>query len=173
MRLLALTLLLATVPGAAAAQSSPRSLALELGFASDSAEVLGTRTPVALSAAWWLTGNLDAVARVAWGFAARSGGRRADGSFEVGGGVRCSLATWGALRPELVADIAFVQAFGTPGTELWASDSGVRLGAGAALEFFFARDLALGMAARATELALVSGAGGPGLAFSGGIAVYF
>ncbi len=173
MRLPALTLLLALAPGAAAAQSAPRSLALELGFSSDSAELLGGRAPVALSVAWWLTSDLDATARVAWAFAARTGGRAADGSFEAGGGVRYSLANWASLRPQLVADVAFVQVLGAPRSEVWMSDAGVRLAAGAALEIFFARDLSLNLMARATELALASGDGGPGLAFSVGVAAYF
>jgi hypothetical protein len=173
MRPLALSLLLASAPAAAAAQGGPRCLSLELGFTRDSAEELGDRAPVALSTAWWLTGDLDATARVTWGFASRTGGRRAAGSFEAVAGLRYALGTLSVLRPQLVVDLAFVQVFGAPAAESWTSDSGVRLGAGAALEVFFARELSLSLTARATELALVSGDGGPGLAVALGVAAYF
>jgi hypothetical protein len=173
MRSLVLALLLASAPAAAAAQSSPRSLSLEVGFTRDSSEALGDRAPVALCAAWWLTGGLDATLRVGWGFAARTVGRGADGSFEAGVGLRYGIATWPALRLQLLADLAFVQVLGAPAWERWTSDSGVRLGGGAALELFFARDLSLGLAARATELALASGDGGPGLALSLGISAHY
>ena len=173
MRLLALALLLASAPAAATAQSGTRCLSLELGFTRDSADTLGERTPVALSVAWWLTDDLDATARVAWGFASRTGDRGAAGSFEAGAGLRYTLGTLSVLRPQLVVDLAFVQVLGAPAAEFWTSDSGLRLGAGLALEVFFARELSLSLIARATELALVSGDGGPGLAVGLGVAAYF
>jgi hypothetical protein len=172
MRPLALALLVLSAPAVAAAQSAPRSLALELGFARDSSDALGDRAPVALLATWWLTGDLDATARIAWGFAARTSGRAA-ASFEAGVGLRHALVTWRAVRPQVVADVAFVQVLGTPASEAWAADSGVRAGVGVALEVFLARDVSLSLTARVTELALASGEGGPGLATALGLAAYF
>jgi hypothetical protein len=173
MRPLAIALLIGALPAVAAGQSAPRSLSLELGFARDSAAPLGERAPVALAAAWWLTGELDATARVAWAFAARTSDRAAASSFEAGMGLRYGVARWAALRPQLVADLAFVHVFDPPTSEAWASDSGVRVGAGVGLEIFFARDVSLTFSARMSELALVSGDGGLGGAVALAAAAYF
>ncbi len=166
-------LLLASAPGAVAAQEGRRSLAFELGFSRDSATALGGRVPVALSTTWWLTGDLDASARGAWTFEPRPAGRAADASFEGGAGLRYAVATWGPLRAQALAEVAFVQVLGVPGAELWASDSGVRAGGGAALELFFSRDLSLSFVARASHLALFSGGGGPSMALALGVSAYF
>ena len=173
MRTLALLLVLASVPVTAAAQGGQQSLALEVGFARDSVELLGGASPVALCWTSWLTGDLDATARVQWAFAARPDVRAADGSFEAGAGLRYSVATWGAVRAQLVADLAFVQVLGAPGPETSTSGSGVRLAGGGAFEIFFARDLSLSLVARATEVVLVSGEYGPGLTVAVGMAMYF
>jgi hypothetical protein len=173
MRSLALLLVLAVAPTGAAAQSSPRSLGLELGVTRDSVAAMGDRAPVALSATWWLTGDLDATARVAWGFAARTEGRAADGSFEAGLGLRCGLASWSILRPQLLANAAFVQVASWAASTPWASDSGVRLSAGMALEAFLARDLSLSLAGEASQLMLFSEGGGPGLGLALRIGAYF
>jgi hypothetical protein len=173
MRSLALLLVLAVAPTGAAAQSSPRSLGLELGLTRDSVAAMGDRAPVALSATWWLTGDLDATARVAWGFAARTEGRGADGSFEAGLGLRCGLASWSILRPQLLANAAFVQVASWAASTPWVSDSGARLSAGMALETFLARDLSLSLAVEASQLMLFSEGGGPGLGLAMRIGAYF
>ncbi len=173
MRCLALAVLLASAPVAASGQSAPRSLSIELGFTHDSWTTLGDGAPVALSYTSWITGDLDATARVAWGFAARTGGRAAAGSFEAGAGLRQGIASWGAVRAQLLADLSLVQVLGAPGPAPWTSESGVRVGGGVAVETFLARDLALGFTARATHLATWSGEGGPGAALGISLGAYF
>ena len=173
MRPLALAVFLALVPTIPTAQVAPRSLGLELGFTHDSFEALGARAPLALTAAWWLIDDLGVTARLAWGFASRTSVREAAGSFEAGAGLRYGLSRSQVLRPQLVADVAFVQVLAAPTSEAWTSDSGVRVGAGAALEIFVARDVSLTFTARLTELALGSGDGGPGTALSMGLAAWF
>ena len=173
MRPLVLAVLLAAVPRLAAAQVAPRSIGLELGFTRDSSAALGDRAPVALTAAWWIMGDLDATARVAWGFASRTSVREAAGSLEAGAGLRFGLARWHVLRPQVVADLAFVHVFGATPSEARASDSGVRVGAGAAMELFLGRDVSVSLGAKVTELALASGDGGSGIALAMGLAAYF
>ncbi len=173
MRSLALSFLLALVPLGAAAQSSTLSVAMEAGLTRDSVAVMGDRTRLALFATRWLTGELDASARVAWGFAARTDGRAADGSFEAGAGLRYGLTTSSTLRPELLVSASFVQVMGRPGSVAWTSDWGVRLGAGAALEAFLVRDLSLSLVAEASQLMLSTEGGGPGLGIGLRAAAYF
>jgi hypothetical protein len=158
MRSLLVTLLLALAPLPAAAQLAPRSLALELAFRRDSSPALGSRVPLSLVATWWLVGDLDATARAGWAFAPRTGDRGADGSFEAGLGLRQGLARWGPVRPELVADAAFVQ---VTRSALSGVAAGLRLGLGAGLTAFLARDLSLGIVAEASELLLATDEGGP------------
>ncbi len=169
MRILILAALLLLAPGLSLAQSSPRSLALELGFSSDSAAALGSRSPVALVASWWLTGDLDATARAAWAFASRTQDRAADDSFEAGAGLRYGLARWSSLRPQVLAELSFVQVLPSA---LAAPASGLRLGAGAALEAFLGRDVSLTLILGASRLFLAEG-GGIGLAASLRAGVYF
>ena len=173
MRALALAVLLASAPAAADAQLAPRSLALELGFARDSAAALGERAPVALAATWWLAGEIDATARVAWAFAPRTGDRAAASSFEAGAGVRYGVARWPALRLQVVVELGFVHVLDAPRLDGWTSDSGVRAGLGAALEVFLARDVSLSFTGRLTDLALASGDGGAGASLATALAVYF
>jgi len=162
MRSRSVALLLALAPLAAAAQVAPRSLSLELGITRDSAPALASRVPVALVATWWLAGDLDATARAGWSFAPRTEGRAADGSFEAGMGLRQAVARWGLLRPQLVGDVAFVQA----GSPLFTAAAGVRVGAGVAIEAFVGRDLPVSLVAEASELLLTSGEGGPALSLA-------
>jgi len=159
---LALALVVALAPLPAAAQVASRSVSLELGITRDSAPVLASRVPVALVATWWLVGDLDATARASWSFAPRTQGRAADGSFEAGLGLRQAVARWGFLRPQLVGDVAFVQA----GSPLFMAAAGLRLGAGVALEAFVGLDLPVSLVAEASELLLTSGEGGPALSLA-------
>jgi len=169
MRILILAALLLLAPGLSRAQSSSRSLALELGFSSDSAAALGSRSPVALVASWWLTGDLDVTARAAWAFASRTQDRAADDSFEAGAGLRYGLARWSSLRPQVLAELSFVQILPSA---LAAPASGLRLGAGAALEAFLGRDVSLTLVLGASRLVLAEG-GGTGLAASLRAGAYF
>jgi hypothetical protein len=169
MRTLALAALLLLSPALSRAQTSPRSLALELGLSNDSAAALGSRSPVALVASWWLAGDLDATARAAWAFASRTQDRAADDSFEAGAGLRYGLARWSSLRPQVLAELSFVQVLPSA---LAAPASGLRLGAGAALEAFLGRDVSLTLVLGASRLFLVEG-GGLGLAASLRAGAYF
>ena len=139
----------------------------------DSVAAVGDRVPVALSATWWLSGDLDATARVSWGFAARTDGRGADGSFEAGLGLRYGVGSWSILRPQILANAAFVQVASWTASTPWTSDSGVRLAAGASLEAFLARDFSFSLVAEASELVLFSEGGGPGLGLALRIGAYF
>ena len=169
MRNLLLAALLLLAPGLTRAQPFPRSLALELGFSNDSAAALGSRSPVALIAGWWLTGELDATARAAWAFASRTQDRAADDSFEAGAGLRYGLARWSSLRPQVFAELSFVQVLPSALAE---SGSGLRLGAGAGLEAFLGRDVLLTLVLGASRLFLAAG-GGTGLAASLRASAYF
>ena len=173
MRPLALAVILSVLPRSAASQVAPRSIGLELGFTRDSSAVLGDRAPIALTAAWWLTGELDATARVGWGFASRTSVRAAAASLEAGAGLRWGLARWSAVRPQLLAEVAFVDALDAPPSAAGESDYGVRFAAGAAVELFLTRDLSASLSAKATELGLAGGDGGPGVAVAMGFATYF
>jgi hypothetical protein len=169
MRNLSLAALLLFAPALARAQSSPRSLAVELGFSNDSAAALGARSPVALVASWWLAGDLDATARASWAFASRTQDRAADDSFEAGAGLRYGLARWSSLRPQVLAELSFVQILPSA---LAAPASGVRFGASAALEAFLGNDVSLTLVLGASRLFLVEGSGF-GLAASLRAGAYF
>ena len=169
MRTLALAALLLLFPSLSRAQTSPRSLALELGFSSDSATALGSRSPVALVASWWLAGDLDATARAAWAFASRTQDRAADDSFEAGGGLRYTLVRWSSLRPQVLAELSFVQVLPSA---LAQPASGLRVGAGAGLEAFLGREVSLTLVLGASRLFLAEG-GGTGVAASLRAGAYF
>ncbi|GEJ58285.1 hypothetical protein [Anaeromyxobacter diazotrophicus] len=169
MRLPALALVAACLPALARAQLAPRSLALELGFSSDSAPALGSRAPVGLVASWWLAGELDATARASWASAARTDGRAADGAYEAGAGLRYRLARWGSLRPHLAAEVAAVGVL--PGSG-FSAETGVRLGGGVGLEAFLGREVFLALALQGSELWLPHG-GGLGLGAALRAGAYF
>jgi hypothetical protein len=147
--------LLALVPLATPAQLAPRSVALEVGYTSDSAPALGASAPVGLSASWWIADDLDLTARAALAFAARTAGRGADALYEAGLGLR---RTFGAarLRPYATLDAAVLLA-STGALARW--EQGVRASAGAGLEAFLARDLSLACGGSAGGALLASGAG--------------
>ena len=170
MRPLPVTLLLALAPAAAAAQPFAHSVGLELGVSHDSAGPIGDRMPLALSASWWLIGDLDVTARVAWGFALRTAGCAADGPLEAGAGLRYSLAGLGAVRPQLAVGAAYVLAWDARGP---GGSDGVRLEGGVGLEWLLTRELGLALLARASALWLDGEGWGGG--FGGGVrlAYYF
>jgi hypothetical protein len=138
---------LAAAAPRAGAQLSNRSIAVESGLSAP----LGTRAPAgeafALAATAWLDGDLEAVARVARWAAARTAGRDPDDGAARGGwvgtaGLRLSLLP-DPLRPQLWVEAGWARLEGPDGPrDLFA------LGAGAGLEWFAARDLAV--AARCT-----------------------
>lgn len=167
MRLHALALFAALAPVAAVGQTAPRSLAVELGFSEDSAGALGSRAPVALVGSWWLLGDLEATARVAWASAARTGGRAADDTYEGGLGLRYRLARWDSLRPQVSFDAALVEVTAGP---IWPGDTGLRLGLGLGLEALLGRDAFLALALQGSELVLPGGGGlGAAISLRGGI----
>jgi hypothetical protein len=141
------------LPVVARAQSAPRSIALESGASLQSGGFAALVTPVALRASWWIADRVDLTARVGWAFAPRTEGRGADLVLEAGGGLRFSLADR-ALRPFVLADVAAVQIFAP---EALGSEAGARLRTGGGIDWFFARDLALGAAALVGGTALLSG----------------
>ena len=167
MRTLAVALLL--VPRLAAAQAAPRSIAVETGWTLDPPAGSRGRVPVALAATWWIVGDLDVGARVAWAFAAEPEVRGADGVIEAGLGLRQGVARWSALRLLLVADVTGVRHLGDGGT---TSAPGLRVAAGPALEAFVGRDLSLSVAAERGVL-LGTASGGEGTSATVRAAAYF
>ncbi len=139
MRTLALAFLTAA-PSLAAAQIAPRSLALEAGIACDSDGAL--RAPLALSASWWIAERLDLTVRVGWASVPRTQGRAPDATYEGGVGLRRTLGE-GPLRPALMVEVGAVHVLDASPFE---RDLGVRLRAGAVLDAFIGRDLAVGLA---------------------------
>jgi hypothetical protein len=131
---------IAVPPSLAAAQLAPRSLALEIGLARDSGAAL--RAPLSLSANWWIAERLDLTARVGWASVARTSGRAPDSIYEGGVGLRRALGD-GPLRPSLMAEVAAAHVLGAWPFE---RDLGVRLRAGAVIDAFIGRDLAIGLA---------------------------
>jgi hypothetical protein len=141
------------LPALAGAQSAPRSIALEGGAAVQSGGSPPLVTPVALRASWWIAERLDLTARVGWAFAARTEGRGADLVLEAGGGLRF-IRSGRSLRPFALADLAAVQVLAP---EALGSEAGARLRTGGGIDWFFARDLALGAEAVVGGTVLLSG----------------
>jgi hypothetical protein len=169
MRLLSVVVLLALTPATASAQRPPRSVALEVGFSHDSADPLGDLAPVALGATWWLVGDLDATARLAWAFAPRTGVRGPDTVFEADVGLRQGLAKRPPFRFDAGIEIGWVQAVGAAPTR----SGGVRLGAGLWVEVFLSRDVALGLVGTLGQVVLASAEGGPCAGVRVRVAAYF
>jgi hypothetical protein len=150
-------LVLTLLPAAAAAQAAPRSLAVELGWSRDSAAALGARMPMALAASWWIGGELDATARLAWSSAPRTDGRATALVYEATAGVRYVVAPWRSVRPQLGVEAAVVQVASAG----WGADLGLRLAGVAGVEAFIDQGFFLGLAVRASEVVL-RGDGGVG-----------
>jgi hypothetical protein len=147
----------------AAAQLSNRSIALESGISTPLHAGEGVVGGLALVATTWLDGDLEAVARLAFGAGARTADRAAAGDAWTGtAGVRLSLAPE-PLRPQVTLEV---------GWRRWISPDGATgafaLGGGLGLEWFAARDLSL-----ALRCAMRGAGGAPELEASIGAAVYF
>lgn len=149
--LLLSTVLLALAAQPASAQLSTRAIALESGVSAPLGAGAAAHAPVAVAAGFWLEGDLELVLRLSFGTAPRTPDRAAVGWVAGTAGLRWSFAP-GPLRPQ-----AFIEAG-------WAHGSGPgdadrpALGAGVAVEWFFARDLSLAAGAAARRAAVGSGA---------------
>ncbi len=155
----ALAALLAASP--AAAQLSNHGVAVESGLSAPLRGGGRTGGTLALSASTWLTGDLDAVARLARASVPRTGDRGADLAWLATLGLRLSLGHR-TVRPHAFADLGWATGSGEGGSSRLA----VRVGAG--LEAFLARDLSISAGA---ALRAVGGAGAGEAALS--LAAYF
>lgn len=158
--LLAAIVLSAAQP--ALAQVSPRAISVESGLSAPLGRGAGAHAPIALCAALWLEGSVDVVLRLATGVAPRTPSAGEAEWLSGTAGLRWSLAP-GPLRPQLFAELGWAQA-GVAGRARAVG------GAGAGLEWFLARDVALGVAA-----ALRRAPDGAGWRLDGtaGVAAYF
>jgi hypothetical protein len=136
-RLLVPALLLAAA-APAAAQLSNRSISVESGLSTPLAASRGAAPALALAAAAWLDGPVEAVARVGAGVAAEPGGRAAARALSGTAGLRVSLLP-DPLRPQLGVEVGWARVSAASG----AADDRLAFGVTAGLEWFPARDLAL------------------------------
>jgi len=154
--------LLAAAP--ARAQLANRSIALESSLSAPLRAGEGAVGGLALVATTWLDGELEALARLAFGAGARTRDRAAAGEAWTGtAGVRLSLAP-GPLRPQVALEVGWRRTVAPGG----GTQGAAVLGAGIGLEWFPARDLSLALRGG------VRGAGGgPELDASLAAAAYF
>ena len=161
-RMLVATVTLA-VASPAAAQLSNRSISLESMVSAPFRAGEGVQGGLGLAATAWLDGDLEAVARVTWAAAVRTGDRAASGDAWTGtAGLRLSLAPE-PLRPQVSLEVGWRRIDGPSGTA-----GRLVLGAGAGLEWFPARDLSLSV-----RCALRGAGGAPELEASLSAAAYF
>jgi hypothetical protein len=157
---LPLALLLAAPP--ARAQLSNRFVGVEAGVFAPLSERGSAGLPIAVAAGFWLEGDLDLVARVAWASGGRTSGHGAASMLLPSVGVRWSVLP-APLRLQLLAEVGWVQRLGGEG------GAAITGAAGFGLEAFVARDLGVGVrfALRAT--------GGAGASAEGaaGVTLYF
>ncbi|BDG06788.1 hypothetical protein [Anaeromyxobacter oryzae] len=155
--------LLALAAAPARAQLSTRMIALESGASTPLGSGPGAHAPAAVAAALWLDGDLDLVLRLALGTAPRTSGRPAAGWMAGTAALRWSLAP-GPLRPQLLVEAGWTRGRGPGGANRLA------LGGGGALEWFYARDLSVALAA-----AVRRAPAGPGarLDLTAALAAYF
>lgn len=146
----------------ALAQVSPRSISVESGVSAPMGRGAGAHAPIALCAALWLEGDVDVVLRLATGAAPRTPSAGEVEWFAGTAGLRWSLAP-GPLRPQLFAELGWAQAGG-------GDRARPVVGAGAALEWFLARDVALGVSA---ALRRAPDGAGWRLDATAGLAAYF
>jgi hypothetical protein len=121
----------------AAAQVSNHGIALETGVSSALGSGAAPQAAFAVAASLWLEGDVEGVARVAYGSAAATAGRAAASVLSGTLGLRASLGH-GPLRPQIFADAGWARV----GTDGVGSDRAA-FGAGAALEWFPAADVSL------------------------------
>jgi hypothetical protein len=131
-----------------------------VGLAHHASEAGGDRIPVGLSTSWWLIGDLEATARVAWTVPASAGGRGA--SFEAGAGLRRAMWSAHRVRPVLGAEASIVHV--PPAAHAVGGGEALRVMGSAGVEAFLLRDVSLSLVGGAGVLA---GVGGAGLAASG------
>lgn len=132
----------------AAAQLSNRSISLESGLAVPLGEGGAAAVPVALAATTWLEGPLDAVARLSFGVAGEPSGRAAAHRLEGTAGLRWSFGS-DAVRPHVQLELGWARSAAPDG----AGADGLVAAAGAGLEWFARRDVALCARASARHLA--------------------
>jgi hypothetical protein len=133
--------LVLTAATPAAAQLSNRSIAVETGVSAPLAASAGAGPALAVAAAAWLEGPVEAVARVGIGVAAESRGRTAARALSGTAGLRVSLLP-DPLRPQLGVEVGWARVEAATGAE-----DRFAYAATAGLEWFPTRDL--GLAARA------------------------
>ncbi len=144
----------------AAAQLSNHAIAVESGISTSLGAASATGATLALSASTWLDGDLDGVARVAFGSAGGAEGRAAVPALAGTLGLRLSLRR-APLRPQVFAEGGWARVETARGPA-----DRPAFGVGAALEIFPARDLSF-----AVRAALRVTGGAPaldaGVAFAG------
>lgn len=148
----------------AAAQLSNRSIALESGLSAPLGARGAARAAFALAATGWLEGPVEAVARVRYGSAERTGGRGADALLAATLGARASLLP-DPLRPQLGVEAGWARRIEAGGATASAFAAAAFLG----LEWFPARDLSVAVRAGCRW---VGGAAAAAEA-AGGFAAYF
>lgn len=136
----ALALAAVAVAAPAAAQLSNRSIALESGLSTGIGPGGAPRPAFAIAATGWLDGPVEAVARVRYGSAERTGGRGADAIFAGTLGLRASLLP-DPLRPQLGIEVGWSRRVGADGTVADRLAAAALLG----LEWFPARDVAVAL----------------------------
>ena len=157
---IALALAAATPAGA---QLANRSIALESGLSTPLRAGEGVVGGIALVATSWLDGELEALARLAFGAGARTRDRAAAADAWTGtAGLRLSLAPE-PLRPQVSLEVGWRRTEGVDGPR-----GALALGAGVGVEWFPARDLSL-----ALRGALRTAGAGPELDASLAAAAYF
>ncbi len=132
----------------AAAQLSNRSIAVESGLSAPLEGDAAPRAALALAATTWLDGDLEAVARLAFGAAPETSGRGLDGAVTGTVGLRLSLLPE-PLRPQVSLELGWARRAGPAG----AVDR-LAYGAVIGIEWFPARDLS------ASARVALRGAGG-------------
>jgi hypothetical protein len=137
----ALAAFLAALSAPARAQTGTHAISVESGISAPLGPGPGAHAPLAVAAAFWLEGDVDVVARVAFGAARETTDRGTAGWISGTAGLRWSLAP-GPLRPQLFAEGGWARLDGPGG----APRGGLALGAGGALEWFPVRDVALAAA---------------------------
>jgi hypothetical protein len=146
----------------AAAQLSNRAIAVESGASAPLSGEDGARPLLALAAAAWLDGALDATARVSFADGPKTAGRAPVTTASGTVGLRASLLP-DPVRPQLGLEIGWARVDGAD----WAEDR-LALAATVGLEWFPARDLSA-----AARGALRAAGGALSMELTLGLAAYF
>lgn len=164
MRLPRIAVALAAVlaAGPASAQFTNHGIAVESGMSRRLGGSGGPGATVAVTASAWLDGDVEAVARVAYGSADGTRGHAAVSAMTGTLGLRLSL--WhGPVRPQVLVDAGWARV----GEGGMTSDRAA-FGVGVALEWFPASDLSV-----APRAALRLAGGAPALELTVAFAAYF